>query len=69
MFEHYRSYKGFMHIRIYQNTETMRFTLGPTCNEYFNSIPELIDYFTLHRLPISGAEYMQLIFPVEAQLL
>lgn len=64
-----KSYKGFMHIRIYQNAETMRFTLGQTCNEYFNSIPELIDYFTLHRLPISGAEYMQLIFPVEAQLL
>lgn len=58
-----------MHIRIYQNSETLRFTLGPTCTEYFNSIPELIDYFSLHRLPISGAEHMQLVFPVEAQLL
>ena len=58
-----------MHIRIFQNAETSRYTLGPTCSEYFDSIPVLVDHFTANRLPISGAEHMSLIYPVIAQLL
>ncbi|KAH9511492.1 hypothetical protein DERF_009950 [Dermatophagoides farinae] len=35
----------------------------------FESIPQLIDHYTIHRLPLNGCEHMALLYPIEVQLL
>lgn len=58
-----------MHIRIFQHKQTGHYTLGPTCDDYFATIPELVQHFTYNCLPISGAEHMSLIVPILDPLL
>lgn len=35
----------------------------------FETIPEVIHYYTTHKLPIKGAEHLSLLFPVLVQTL
>lgn len=35
----------------------------------FDTIPEVIHYYTTHKLPIRGAEHLSLLFPVVVQTL
>ncbi|KAH9425827.1 hypothetical protein DERP_005046 [Dermatophagoides pteronyssinus] len=35
----------------------------------FDTIPQLIDYYTIHRLPLNGCEHMALLYPIDVQLL
>ncbi|XP_068194668.1 SH2 domain-containing adapter protein F-like [Antennarius striatus] len=62
-----RSCKGFMHMKFTQAADG-RFVLGEN-SPPFSSIPEVIHYYTTHRLPIRGAEHMSLLYPVIVQTL
>ncbi|KAI2797300.1 hypothetical protein BLOT_011281 [Blomia tropicalis] len=64
-----RSILGVMHVRIYQKMDNGPFTLGTTCEEYFETIPLLIEHFSMNGLPIQGAEHVALIYPMDIQLL
>lgn len=57
-----------MHMRIQRDGKDGSFILGQF-SKPFNSIPEMIQHFSLNRLPIRGAEHMCLIQPVIVQLL
>lgn len=35
----------------------------------FNSVPEVIHYYTTKKLPIKGAEHLSLLYPVAVQTL
>ena len=35
----------------------------------FDDIPQMIQFFTLNKLPIHGADHMSLLFPVHNELL
>lgn len=35
----------------------------------FDTIPEVINFYTTHKLPIRGAEHLSLLFPVLVQTL
>ncbi|XP_013774400.2 uncharacterized protein LOC106459325 [Limulus polyphemus] len=61
-----KSARGFMHMKIVCNDG--KFILGQF-SKPFDSIPEIISYYSLHKLPIKGAEYMSLRHPVIDQLL
>ncbi|KAG8234574.1 hypothetical protein J437_LFUL015365 [Ladona fulva] len=63
-----KSARGFMHMRIQQNKENGRYILGQF-SQPFSSIPEMIHFYTINRLPIKGAEHMCLLHPVIEQLL
>ncbi|KAM7403354.1 hypothetical protein PAMA_004010 [Pampus argenteus] len=62
-----RSYKGFMHMKFTQSVDG-RYVLGEN-SPPFSTIPEVIHYYTTHRLPIRGAEHMSLLYPVIVQTL
>lgn len=62
-----RSARGFMHMKIVPTSEG-RFILGQFSNP-FSSIPEMIQHYTINKLPIKGAEHMSLLYPVIDQLL
>lgn len=62
-----RSCKGFMHMKFSQSAEG-RYVLGEN-SPPFCTIPEVIHYYTTHRLPIRGAEHMSLLYPVIVQTL
>uniref|UniRef100_A0A1A7YGL8 Src homology 2 domain containing transforming protein D, a n=1 Tax=Iconisemion striatum TaxID=60296 RepID=A0A1A7YGL8_9TELE len=62
-----RSYKGFMHMKFTQSSEG-RYVLGEN-SPPFSTIPEVIHYYTTHKLPIRGAEHMSLLYPVIVQTL
>ncbi|XP_026134394.1 SH2 domain-containing adapter protein F-like [Carassius auratus] len=62
-----RSCYGFMHIKFSQSRDG-KFILGE--NSFpFDSIPEVIHYYTTNKLPIRGAEHLSLLFPVLVQTL
>jgi len=56
-----------MHLKIVRDTEG-NFVLG-VFSKAFASIPEMIHYYSLNRLPIKGAEHMSLKNPILYQLL
>ncbi|XP_033844241.1 SH2 domain-containing adapter protein F-like [Periophthalmus magnuspinnatus] len=62
-----RSCKGFMHMKFSESADG-RFVLGEN-SPPFSTIPEVINYYTTHKLPIRGAEHMSLLYPVIVQTL
>lgn len=62
-----RSSHGFMHMRI-QLTGGGQYILGQFSRP-FNTIAEMINYYTVNRLPIKGAEHTSLRTPLCEQLL
>ncbi|XP_075964486.1 SH2 domain-containing adapter protein F-like isoform X2 [Anarhichas minor] len=62
-----RSCKGFMHMKFTRSAEG-RYVLGEN-SPPFSTIPEVIHYYTTHKLPIRGAEHMSLLYPVIVQTL
>ncbi|TNM95244.1 SH2 domain-containing adapter protein F-like [Takifugu flavidus] len=62
-----RSCKGFMHMKFTQSADG-RYVLGENSPPFF-TIPEVIHYYTTHKLPIRGAEHMSLLYPVIVQTL
>nr|XP_061832243.1 SH2 domain-containing adapter protein D-like [Nerophis lumbriciformis] len=62
-----RSCQGFMHMRFSQCKDG-RFVLGHS-SPPFHSIPELVHFYTTHKLPLRGAEHLSLLFPVLVQTL
>uniref|UniRef100_UPI003AACF627 SH2 domain-containing adapter protein F-like n=1 Tax=Centroberyx gerrardi TaxID=166262 RepID=UPI003AACF627 len=62
-----RSCKGFMHMKFVQSADG-RYVLGEN-SPPFSTIPEVIHYYTTHKLPIRGAEHMSLLYPVIVQTL
>ncbi|XP_067099986.1 SH2 domain-containing adapter protein F-like [Osmerus mordax] len=62
-----RSCKGFMHMKFTQSADG-RFVLGEN-SPPFSTIPEVIHYYTTHKLPIRGAEHLSLLYPVIVQTL
>ncbi|XP_040567204.2 uncharacterized protein [Lepeophtheirus salmonis] len=64
-----KSSHGFMHMRIQKDPKNpSKYILGQF-SKPFDSVPEMIHYYTLNRLPIRGAEHMCLLFPICEQLL
>uniref|UniRef100_A0A8C1AM87 Src homology 2 domain containing transforming protein D, b n=1 Tax=Cyprinus carpio carpio TaxID=630221 RepID=A0A8C1AM87_CYPCA len=62
-----RSCQGFMHMKFSQSKDG-RYILGQN-SPPFDTIPEVIHYYTTHKLPIKGAEHLSLLFPVLVQTL
>ncbi|CAG10322.1 unnamed protein product, partial [Tetraodon nigroviridis] len=62
-----RSCKGFMHMKFSLSADG-RYVLGEN-SPPFGTIPEVIHYYTTHKLPIRGAEHMSLLYPVIVQTL
>lgn len=57
-----KSSRGFMHMKIVTNQDG-RYILGQF-SQPFTSIPLMIHHYTLHKLPIKGAEHVSLTTPV-----
>lgn len=62
-----RSCKGFMHMKFTQSADGC-YVLGEN-SPPFATIPEVIHYYTTHKLLIRGAEHMSLLYPVIVQTL
>ncbi|XP_035271980.1 LOW QUALITY PROTEIN: src homology 2 domain containing transforming protein D, b [Anguilla anguilla] len=62
-----RSCQGFMHMKFTVSKEG-KYILGQN-SPPFDTIPEVIHYYTTHKLPIRGAEHLSLLFPVLVQTL
>ncbi|KAK1152619.1 hypothetical protein AOXY_G24478 [Acipenser oxyrinchus oxyrinchus] len=62
-----RSSQGFMHMKFTRSKDN-KYILGQN-SPPFDSIPEVIHYYTTHKLPIKGAEHLSLLFPVQVQTL
>ncbi|ESO94588.1 hypothetical protein LOTGIDRAFT_215582 [Lottia gigantea] len=54
-----------IHVKITCKINGM-FVLGENSRD-FHSIPEMIDYYTQHLLPLKGAEHITLIHPVDSK--
>lgn len=63
----FRSCKGFMHMKFTRSADG-RYILGEN-SPPFCTIPEVIHYYTTHKLPIRGAEHTSLLYPVIVQTL
>ncbi|XP_071794013.1 uncharacterized protein [Asterias amurensis] len=61
-----KSAKGFMHMKIVSHPQG--YILGEF-SKPFLGIPQMIYYYTTHKLNIRGAEHMALLHPVDNQLL
>nr|XP_023699299.1 SH2 domain-containing adapter protein D-like isoform X1 [Paramormyrops kingsleyae]XP_023699300.1 SH2 domain-containing adapter protein D-like isoform X1 [Paramormyrops kingsleyae]XP_023699301.1 SH2 domain-containing adapter protein D-like isoform X1 [Paramormyrops kingsleyae]XP_023699302.1 SH2 domain-containing adapter protein D-like isoform X1 [Paramormyrops kingsleyae]XP_023699303.1 SH2 domain-containing adapter protein D-like isoform X1 [Paramormyrops kingsleyae] len=62
-----RSCQGFMHMKFTVSKEG-KHILGQN-SPPFDTIPEVVHYYTTHKLPIKGAEHLSLLFPVLVQTL
>ncbi|XP_037326131.2 src homology 2 domain containing transforming protein D, b isoform X7 [Pungitius pungitius] len=62
-----RSCQGFMHMKVTQHKDG-RYVLGQN-SPPFDTIPEVVHFYTTHKLPIRGAEHLSLLFPVLVQTL
>lgn len=56
-----------MHMKIVVDPER-KFILGQF-SQPFTSIPQMIQYYTVSKLPIKGAEHMSLLYPVNRKVL
>lgn len=56
-----------MHMKLSQFKDG-KFVLGQN-SPPFDSVPEVIHFYTSHKLPIRGAEHLSLLFPVLVQTL
>ncbi|XP_064620129.1 SH2 domain-containing adapter protein F-like [Lineus longissimus] len=61
-----KSARGFMHMKIVFKDNA--YILGQFSQPY-SSIPEMIHHYSIHKLPIKGAEHMSLLHPVMNELL
>uniref|UniRef100_A0A8D0A793 Src homology 2 domain containing transforming protein D, b n=1 Tax=Sander lucioperca TaxID=283035 RepID=A0A8D0A793_SANLU len=62
-----RSCQGFMHMKFTQYKDG-KYVLGQN-SPPFDTIPEVVHFYTTHKLPIRGAEHLSLLFPVLVQTL
>ncbi|XP_039371140.1 SH2 domain-containing adapter protein D [Mauremys reevesii] len=62
-----RSSQGFMHMK-FTRTRESKYVLGQN-SAPFESIPEVIHYYTARELPVKGAEQLSLLYPVAVQTL
>uniref|UniRef100_H3A8Y8 Src homology 2 domain containing transforming protein D n=1 Tax=Latimeria chalumnae TaxID=7897 RepID=H3A8Y8_LATCH len=62
-----RSSQGFMHMK-FTKTKDSKYILGQN-SAPFDSIPEVIHYYTTRKLPIKGVEHLSLLYPVVVQTL
>ncbi|XP_032628618.1 SH2 domain-containing adapter protein D isoform X2 [Chelonoidis abingdonii] len=62
-----RSSQGFMHMK-FTRTRESKYVLGQN-SAPFESIPEVIHYYTAQQLPVKGAEQLSLLYPVAVQTL
>ncbi|XP_012863193.1 SH2 domain-containing adapter protein E, partial [Echinops telfairi] len=58
--------QGCVHIIVAQ-TKDSKYTLNQT-SAVFDSIPEVVHYYSNEKLPFKGAEHMTLLYPVHAKL-
>lgn len=56
-----------MHMKFAQSKDG-KYVLGQN-SPPFDTIPEVIHFYTSHKLPIRGAEHLSLLFPVLVQTL
>uniref|UniRef100_A0A674KHW7 Src homology 2 domain containing transforming protein D n=1 Tax=Terrapene triunguis TaxID=2587831 RepID=A0A674KHW7_9SAUR len=61
------SSQGFMHMK-FTRTRESKYVLGQN-SAPFESIPEVIHYYTVRELPVKGAEQLSLLYPVAVQTL
>ncbi|XP_074712558.1 SH2 domain-containing adapter protein B [Strix uralensis] len=61
-----KSNQGFMHMKLMKTKE--KYILGQN-SPPFNSVPEVIHYYTTKKLPIKGAEHLSLLYPVAVRTL
>jgi len=64
-----KSAKQYIHVQIEELhllDGSVRYILGKNSKE-FPSIPEMIDHYTHHRVPLKGAEHITLMHPVECK--
>ncbi|XP_050402437.1 SH2 domain-containing adapter protein E isoform X2 [Patella vulgata] len=60
-----KSFRMNIHVKIILKV-TGTYILGENSRD-FNSIPEMIDYYTCHLLPLKGAEHITLLHPVDCK--
>lgn len=63
---HSRTSQGCVHIIVAQ-TKDNKYTLNQT-SAVFDSIPEVVHYYSNEKLPFKGAEHMTLLYPVHSKL-
>ncbi|KAM9481072.1 SH2 domain-containing adapter protein F isoform 3-T3 [Clarias gariepinus] len=62
-----KSSQGFMHMKL-SRTKDNKYILGQnSC--LFDSVPEIINFYSSRKLPIKGAEHMSLLYPVAIRTL
>ncbi|XP_067275595.1 SH2 domain-containing adapter protein F isoform X4 [Pseudorasbora parva] len=62
-----KSSQGFMHMKL-SRTKDSKYVLGQnSC--LFDSVPEIIHFYSSRKLPIKGAEHMSLLYPVAIRTL
>ncbi|XP_048376733.1 SH2 domain-containing adapter protein F-like isoform X2 [Stegostoma tigrinum] len=62
-----KSNQGFMHMKLTRTKES-KYILGLN-SPPFDSVPEIIHYYSSRKLPIKGAEHMSLLYPVAIRTL
>ncbi|XP_056375139.1 SH2 domain-containing adapter protein B [Hyla sarda] len=61
-----KSSQGFMHMKLSKAKE--KYVLGQN-SPPFDSVPEVIHFYTTRKLPIKGAEHLSLLYPVAVRTL
>ncbi|XP_012723692.2 SH2 domain-containing adapter protein F isoform X3 [Fundulus heteroclitus] len=62
-----KSSQGFMHMKL-SRTKENKYILGQNSSP-FDSVPEIIHFYSSRKLPIKGAEHMSLLYPVGIRIL
>ncbi|KAI1904322.1 hypothetical protein AGOR_G00004470 [Albula goreensis] len=62
-----KSSQGFMHMKL-SRTKDNKYVLGQNSCP-FDSVPEIIHFYSSRKLPIKGAEHMSLLYPVAIRTL
>ncbi|XP_040916493.1 SH2 domain-containing adapter protein F-like isoform X3 [Toxotes jaculatrix] len=62
-----KSSQGFMHMKL-SRTKENKYILGQNSSP-FDSVPEIIHFYSSRKLPIKGAEHMSLLYPVAIRTL
>ncbi|TRY95456.1 hypothetical protein DNTS_000432 [Danionella cerebrum] len=62
-----KSTQGFMHMKL-SRTKDNKYVLGQN-SSVFDSVPEIIHFYSSRKLPIKGAEHMSLLYPVAIRTL
>ncbi|KAM4744126.1 SH2 domain-containing adapter protein F isoform 4-T4 [Anableps anableps] len=57
-----KSSQGFMHMKL-SRTKENKYILGQNSGP-FDSVPEIIHFYSSRKLPIKGAEHMSLLYPI-----